>query len=198
MWQGKLEAMSKTLKYYLLTVFSITISSPIFAQKEATGAEAALRNLGVEAIRQVDSDICLPATAEEYEALGKNAILMLDSCSAISTELPLRGVYAVYKNIRIQLHRVLLLDKAAEDDGSRTRQVSFYLLPIQLMKSDVKVEVDFSGQRKAFGILTFSEKAGLDKGAPAFARLDEYNDPADADPKAITEILAREYPTYFQ
>ena len=190
--------MSKYLKVFSAAFVLLSATSPVAAQKAATGAEAALHEMGGEAIRQVDTDICFPATAEEYQALGKNAILMLDSSSAISTELPLLRVYAIYKGVRIQLHRVIVMGKTLDEDASRSRQISFYLLPIQLMRSDAKVEVDFTGERTGFGILTFTEQEGLDKGAPAFARLDEYNDPADPDPTAVAEILAREYPSYFK
>jgi hypothetical protein len=154
------------------------------------------RKLGIEAIRKIDSDVCYPASSEEYAALGKNAILMLRSSSAVGTELPLRSVYVTYKGVRIPLARILLLDKSTDSEGSNTSQVSFYLLPIQYMKRDTQVLADFNGERKGFGILTFSAKAGLSKSAPAFARLDEYDTPGDADTQTVARVLAREYPDY--
>lgn len=188
--------MSKYLKFCSVAIIVLTANAQLAAQTAKSKADAILREMGGEAIRTVDTDICLPATAEEYEALGKNAILMLESSSAISTELPLRRVYAIHKGVRLPLHRIITMEKTEDESGSQSRQVSFYLLPIQLMKSNAKVEVDFTGERTGFGILTFTEEDGLDEGAPAFARLDEYNDPSDPDPTAVADILAREYPAY--
>ena len=68
---------------------------PETARAQDKQIDDVLRKLGGEAIRQIHTDICFPATSEEYEALGKNAILMLESSSAIGTELPLRSVYAL-------------------------------------------------------------------------------------------------------
>src|SRR4051812_37758923 len=102
-----------------------------------------LHRMGGEAIRGVDTDTCYPATAEEYVALGKNAILMLRSSSALSTELPLQSAYVMQRGVRIPLHRIALLDKQIDPASGRTIQVSFYLLPIQLMKSDARLLVDF-------------------------------------------------------
>lgn len=81
--------------------------------------------------------------------------------------------------------------------GTRNR-VSFYLIPIQITKMEAELEVDFSGERKAFGVQKFSKGAGyFDKDAPAFVRLDEYDDPSEPDAKALAALLAREYPDYF-
>ena len=168
------------------------------AQTPAADPESVVRSIGGEAIREVHSDICFPATAEEYEALGKNAILMLRTSTAISTELPLKAVYVMFKGVRIPLHRIVLLDQYADSNSGRTIQISFYLLPIQLMKVGSQVLVDFSGSRKAFGVTSFSANEGIDAGAPAFARLDEYDAPGDADSDTIARVLAREYPDYIK
>lgn len=168
------------------------------AQTSTADPDSIIKSFGGEAIREVNSDICFPATAEEYEALGKNAILMLRTSTAIATELPLKAVYVIYKGVRIPLHRIALLDKYQDSTSGRAIQVSFYLLPIQLMKVDSQILVDFSGSRKAFGIITFSAQEGLDAGAPAFARLDEYDAPGDADTDTVARVLAREYPDYIK
>jgi hypothetical protein len=118
----------------------------------AVGAEAqtstklpqALRALGAEPIRQVESDICFPATAEEYDRLGGNAILMLNASSAVSTELPLKSVYVLRTGVRIQLQKVDAVTKHV-DAGGHATQVSYYLLPIQLMKADAELLADFAG-----------------------------------------------------
>ncbi len=162
------------------------------AQSTNDKIDQVLKNLGAEAIRGIDHDICFPASSEEYAAMGKHAILQLRASSAIGTELPLKSVYLVQRGVRIPLQRVLLLQK--RQNKSRVSQISFYLLPIQKMKADAQLKADFSGDRKAFGISQFSAKEGLDKSAPAFARLDEYDTPEDADMPTVMRVLAREYP----
>jgi hypothetical protein len=167
-------------------------------QSANTKLDDVLRKIGGEAIRGVDSDICFPATATEYEALGKNAIVMLKSSSALSTELPLRTAYVIYKGVRIPLQRVAILSKQVDEGSSRATQLSFYLLPLNLMKSDAVLMVDFTGDRKGFSVMSFHAKLGLGPGAPAFVRLDEYDTPADADPATVQRVLEREYPDYIK
>jgi len=58
--------------------------------------------------------------------------------------------------------------------------------------------VDFTGERKAFGVTVFDPQAGLGKGVPAAIRLDEYDAPSDPDPTALAQLLFREYPSYFR
>ena len=154
--------------------------------------EEMLAKDGLQSIRGVDSDICYPANAAEYQALGKSAILMLKSDSAISTELPLRSVYLIHQKVRIPLQRLAATAKD-EDDHGRATQFSFYLLPIHYMKLDADLLVDFTGDRIGFSVMSFDGKSRDDQ-MPAFARLDEYDMPQDADPKAVAEVLAREYP----
>lgn len=100
------------------------------AQETGSGVDKALAGLGVEAIRDIHFDICFPATAEEYQALGKNAIVKVESSSALSTELPLWSVYVIRKGVQIPLARIVLLDKRQDPGASQTTQISFYLLPI--------------------------------------------------------------------
>lgn len=147
-----------------------------------------------QAARGIDSDICFPANSTEYQALGKNGILMLTSQAANATELPLRSVYALFKGVRIPLQRVGLVDSSTDDEG-RTVQVSFYLLPLHLMKQNAELKADFTGPRTGFGFMTFS--AGVkDENMPVFARLDEYDEPQEADLATVATVIAREYPDF--
>ena len=164
----------------------------------ASTVDSVLKNLGVESIRNIDADICFPATAEEYAELGKNAIVMLTSSSAISTELPLKAVYAMRNGVRIPLQRITSLDKSIHAQSGRTSQVSFYLMPIQLMKQDARILADFNGQRRGFGFFSFSAAEGIDPGAPAFARLDEYDDPSEPDMATVQAVVLREFPDHFR
>lgn len=175
----------------------VLYSIAAWGQGSTKSIEEALAGMGIEAVRAIDSDICFPATAEEYAALGKNAVVMLRSSTAISTELPLRSVYIMIRGVRVPLHRIALFDKQKNDDSSRVTQVSFYLLPIKYMKTDTQVLADFEGGRTGFSLTTFSSSEGLPESAPAFARLDAYDDPTDPDPATLGKLLAREYPDYF-
>jgi len=178
---------------------AVTCAGPAAAtpKKPARDVDAVLRQLGASTIRGIDSDICLPATAAEYEALGKNAVVMVTASSAIATELPVRSVYALHKGVRIPLRRIALLPPSVDAEG-RVTQISFHILPIQLMKRDTQLLADFTGERKAFGFHSFTAAKGLDAGAPAFARLDEYDDPSEPDDAALRDLLKREYPSQFE
>lgn len=181
--------------------YKTTLVMPLLALGWSVGLGA--QNIDASAItdnivRQISIDICLPATAEEYEELGKHVIIALDSTSAISTELPLRSVYVMHKGVRIPLQKITELPKQQKADGSSTTQTSFYLMPIQLMKSDARIMADFRGGRIGFGITSFSKSEGLDAGAPAFARLDAYDTPFDPDMEAVKRVVLREFSSYFE
>ncbi|WP_415644129.1 hypothetical protein [Sphingomonas antarctica] len=182
-----------------IRVFSRSIAATLVCLTASTQAQtstaskvdAAMRALNPQTIRGTNYDICFPADAAEYEALGKNAILMVRASSAIATELPLKSVYITVKGARTNLQRVHLEPKVEANDKSS--QVAFYLLPVRFMKSDAALAADFSGARQGFGMMQFSARA-LPKEMPAFARLDEYDQPVDADMATIKEVLLREFP----
>jgi hypothetical protein len=166
--------------------------SPAFAQ--ATGSS--LSDLEAQSIRTVSFDLCLPSTSEEYAALGKHAVVMLTSRSAIATELPLRSVYVLANGIRVPLQRLARTERS--QSGNRAEQTSFYLIPIYLTKIDATLEVDFAGERKGFGVATFAANGAFyATDAPAFVRLDEYDNPSEPDFDAVGELLSREYPMFF-
>ena len=186
----------KCLKTMFVMPFLImTWTSGIDGARADTNGKISLAD---NIVRHISIDICLPATAEEYEELGKHAIVALDSTSAISTELPLRSVYLMHKGVRIQLQKIAELPKKQNVDGSSASQTSFYLIPIQMMKSDARILADFKGGRTNFGIMSFSKSEGLDTGAPAFARLDAYDTPFDPNMEAAQRVILREFPSYFE
>ncbi|NKJ02022.1 hypothetical protein [Novosphingobium sp. SG707] len=170
------------------------------AGKVPSNPIAAMKAAGIMPTREVASDLCLPATADEYEALGKNGVLRLEAASLLSPELPLRRIYIVVKGLRIPLRQVAEFDKqqdAAPAKGQQQaywRQVSYYLVPLNLVKAGAKLTVDFSGQRSGF----FVSDLTLSQGSPAFARLDEYDTPGEPDDEALAGLLAREYPDDFR
>lgn len=64
------------------------------------------------------------------------------------------------------------------------------------MKMNARLAVDFTGERKSFGVMSFSTKTPLDN-APSFVRLDEYDSPAEPNMDMVREVLTREYPNQF-
>lgn len=172
---------------------------PSAAPAAQKSPEDILARIGAETIRTVNSDLCYPASAEEYEALGKNGVIRLDATSAIATELPLKSVYLEAKGLRIPLRRIVMLEKvedAAPTTAKGTRywhQVSFYLAPLNIIRAGARLAADFTGSRHDFGIMTYSPSAN----GPAFVRLDEYNTPSEPDSSALTALLEREYPDDF-
>lgn len=53
--------------------------------------------------------------------------------------------------------------------------------------------VDCVGSRSGFGVTSFAAKEPDDV-MPAFAHLDEYDAPQDADMVVVRKVLVREYP----
>lgn len=174
----------------VMSMFWTAVPSPTAAQ-----VKDPLQEFASQTIRSIDFDFCLPADALEYAALGKHAIIMLSTSTAIASELPLRSVFVDVAGVRVPLRRVWRSE--IQSAGSRYKQISFYLIPIQLAKRTGRLAADFSGDRRDFGIATFGPDF-IDKDAPAFARLDEYDDPGEPDDEAVRQLLIREYPDYFQ
>ena len=153
-------------------------------------------------VRLVHFDLCWPATNEEYEALGKNAVLMLTASSIFPSDLPLTSAYIQTEDVPVPLQRIAVFNAqqvstTTSSKRSPTSQVSFYLIPIYLAKKDARLLVDFSGERKAFSVTSFSKEKGLDPRLPAFLRLDTHDSPGKTDVKALRSLLVREYPDYF-
>jgi hypothetical protein len=169
----------------------MALAIPVPAQSQSPQLPAELEE---QVIRSIGFDLCLPADGAEYEKIGKNAVIMLTASTAISSELPLKSVFVEIGGVRIPLQRLARLD--ATQNGDRTKQVSFYLVPIQLTKKSSRLAADFTGGRGDFGIATFGP-AFYAKGAPGFARLDEYDDPSEPDPASLAALLVREYPEFF-
>ncbi len=158
-----------------------------------------LAKMGTEAIRMADSDFCLPANADEYEALGKNGVLRIEASSAISSELPIKSAYLEIKGLKFPLSRIAGFDKFEDAEPATSKgarywhQVTFYLVPLNLIKQSARLAIDFRGARSGFGVHTFTP----DSDRPAFVRLDDYDTPSEPDKDALATLLAREYPLDF-
>lgn len=183
--------VAKFLKEALWTVGA----TAAFVFSPQVQAADPLKALSANVVRSIEFDLCLPATAQEYVALGKNAIIMLEASSAIETELPLKSVFVQVGEIRIPLQRIWRSEIAPS--GDRFVQVSFYLVPIQRTKKPGRLAADFAGERSDFGISTFGPDF-YDDGAPAFARLDEYDNASEPDMDAVRRVLRREYPDQYK
>lgn len=148
--------------------------------------------------RRIDFDICLPATAEEYAALGKNAILMLRASSKDAAALPLAAVYIGRGAERMMLRQIMLLRTTTDETSGWTVQHAFYLLPIRAMKQDGTLAADFHDEGEAVRLADFTARAELGPYAPAFARHDGEDMPGEPDQAVLTRVLAREYHDYLE
>lgn len=183
---------TSTITAALAAAVIASTATPALAQSSAE----IMKGMGLESTRTIDGDIAYPATSDEYDALGKNAVLMVDASSVVASELPLRSVYAVVNGVRIPLRRIMLGDKRYNEEEQHTRQVSFHLVPIQVLKNKVALQADFGGSRTGFGFMSFGKGEAV-SGAPAFVRLDEYDAPGEPDPDATVAMIRREYPDRF-
>ena len=180
--------------------YLLTISAIMFV---ATGQPAIstttsnpVADAGFDAIRHAGYDLCFPANAAEYEAVGKFGILRVAASSVNSEELPLRSVYLSVDGLIVPLQRITVDDaiEDAEQDARGIRywrQNSFYLIPLNLLRKSPDLEVDFRGSRRGFGIGALS----IDQHTPAFVRLDDYPVPSQPDSDALVTLLKREYPS---
>lgn len=189
------------LKFSNCIAAAIAIASTAASAQKSKVADQVILHAIQNPIRSVAFDLCYPSSSEEYEALGKHAILQLKSASAIGTELPLRSAYVLLKGVRVPLQRISLIEKqevppSGQVDTAYVRQTSYYLVPIYLLKTDARVLVDFRGARTAFGVTSYSSKEAPEN-APSFVRLDEYDTPSDPDMAVVAKVLAREYPEDF-
>lgn len=184
--------MKPAMTALLATAAIALTTTPAFAQSSAE----IMKGMGLESTRTIDGDIAYPADSDEYDALGKNAVLMVDASSVVASELPLRTVYAVVNGVHIPLRRIMLGDKRCDEGDQHTRQISFHLVPIQALKNKVSLQADFGGSRTGFGFMSFGKGEAV-SGAPAFVRLDEYDAPGEPEPDATLAMIKREYPDRF-
>lgn len=167
--------------------------------QSAPSVEQVLAEEGLEPVRHVAFDLCWPADGGEYAELGKQGVVRLESATAIAGELPLQAVYVEARGIKFPLRRIAELARTQDEPPADPqapqydRQVSFFLLPLNLTKIEGKLSVDFRGQRTEFGVISFP----ISDQTPAFARLDAYDTPAEPDAQALTALLLREYPDDF-
>ena len=148
------------------------------------------------AARYVVYDIAWPATAEEYRALGRHAILFLSAVSQNTDELPLKQVYTRQSGKSLPLKQ-LSSKRRDVPSGSLThtmfgpyREDSFYLLPIGALMQEWKLLADFAKNRNEFSI-SLSQLS-----PPRFIQTDRTRNAGKLDPAALKTILEREFPGF--
>ena len=148
------------------------------------------------AARYVVYDIAWPATAEEYRALGRHAILFLSAISQNADELRLKQVYTRQGGKSLPLRR-LSSKRRDVPGGSLThtifgpyREDSFYLLPVGALMQEWKLLTDFAKNRNEFSI-SLSQL-----NPPRFIQADRSNSAGKVDPAALKMILEREFPGF--
>lgn len=148
------------------------------------------------AARYVVYDIAWPATAEEYRALGRHAILFLSAISQNTDELPLKQVYTRQGGKSIPLKQ-LSSRRRDVPPGSLThtmfgpyREDSFYLLSVGALMQEWKLLTDFAKNRNEFSI-SLSQL-----NPPRFIQTDRTRNAGKVDPAALKAILEREFPAF--
>jgi hypothetical protein len=192
----------KALAIMAAVLHALTMmAGPCLAQSSPSpGINEVIASLGGAAVRAVETDIALPANTAEYEAMGKNAVLMLEASTALPSELPLRSTYVVFNDVRVPLQRLATLpaweatERRGNEDETYTHQISFYLIPIYLLKQDAWLMVDFQGRREGFRAFSFPVEL---TGAPPFIRADDYDYPSEPDLEAAATMTVREFPSSF-
>lgn len=188
--------MNKTAA--LLATMIVLLPGSLSAAKQDPTA-GVLERLGTEAIRMADSDLCLPLNADEYEALGKNGVLRIEASSAISSELPIKSAYLEIMGLQFPLTRIVAFGKYQDEAPATSKgtrywhQVTFYRVPLNLIKQSARLAIDFRGARRGFGVTVFEPSSER----PAFVRLDEYDTASEPDQAALAALLEREYPNDF-
>jgi hypothetical protein len=142
-------------------------------------------------------DLRWPQDADEYRALGKNAVILISAVTRVTKELPLKKVYLRVGERDIALRR--LFSRRSELGAASParklfgafREDALYLVPVGPLLSGNVVLADFARERTAFR---------LNSGPfapPEFIRADqEQGQAGDPSLQAIKKLLEREYPGY--
>jgi len=148
------------------------------------------------AARGSSIDFCWPASAEEYQAIGKYVLVLVSVVTQDAAELPLRRVYVTVNGEQTELAK-LSSQRRDVKKGSTThpilgpyREDGFYVAPAGLMMRDGYLQADFAIRRSNFNLYK------LPGTPPDFVKADNDPMPAkDAKPNmpALKALLTREY-----
>src|SRR3546814_2513724 len=125
-----------------LIVTAIVLAASPFGTAFAKSADP-LQGLAKHMVRSIDFDLCLPADAIEYEALGKHAVIQLVTSTAIAAELPLKSVYVDVRGLNVTLRRIWRSGVAP--NGDRYEHVSFYVIQIRFTNQQGHLLAGFKG-----------------------------------------------------
>jgi hypothetical protein len=148
------------------------------------------------AARGSSIDFCWPSSVEEYQAIGKYVLVLVNVVTQDAAELPLRRVYVTVNGEQTELVKHSSQRRDVRK-GSTTfsilgpfREDGFYVAPAGLMMSDGYLEADFAIRRNNFNLYK------LPGTAPDFIKADkDPMPPKDATPNmlALKALLTREY-----
>ncbi|MCC6887850.1 MAG: hypothetical protein IT536_04875 [Hyphomicrobiales bacterium] len=151
----------------------------------------------VGADRVVVYDLRWPKDADEYKALGKNALLLIGAVTRNKKELPVKKVYLRIGEKDIVLRRVF--SKRTELSAASSvaklfgafREDALFVVPIGSLLASGTVFADFALNRTEFRLNS------APPGAPAFVKADtDKGEGSDPSPDTLKTILARDYPGY--
>jgi len=145
-------------------------------------------------------DIALPADAEEYADLNKNAILMITSVTHDNRELPISRVYLDCSGEKILLEKILSKTHEVKEDLIKSvfgeyREDSFYLLPTHLFSKTGELAIDWAKNRSGFVLEKFPRETDVD-----YIIMDVIPERQDLQLKeeALKDVLKREYSIEFK
>jgi hypothetical protein len=148
------------------------------------------------AARGSSIDFCWPASAAEYQAIGKYVLVLVSVVTQDAAELPLRRVYVTVNGEQTELAK-LSSQRRDVEKGSTTfsilgpfREDGFYVAPAGLMMRDGYLQADFATRRNNFNLYK------LPGTPPEFIKADHNPMPSkDTTPNmpALRALLTREY-----
>ena len=141
-------------------------------------------------------DFAWPHDRQEYLALGKYVVVLINAVSQEADELPLKRVYVESQGREITLEKIGSIRRDVPKTSpvyamlGRYREDAFYLAPAGAMMRKGTVMVDFAVRRSGFRLYQ------LPGSPPAFVKADRKPMPAantKPDPAALKAIIEREY-----
>jgi hypothetical protein len=165
-------------------------------QRLEESAEDTRRISAKGAARTALIDFAWPRDKEEYLALGKYVVVLINAVSQEADELPLKRVYVESNGREITLEKIGSIRREVPKASpvhamlGRYREDAFYLAPAGVMMRKGTVMVDFAVRRSGFRLYQ------LPGSPPAFIKADRKPMPGAntmPDPAALKTIIEREY-----
>lgn len=141
-------------------------------------------------------DLGYPSSAQEYSALGGNAVLLVTAVVRDSSELPATHVYVregaagdrELHRLGVACGRVATAEVAVATTFGKYRCDALYVLPLVLRAGTGELLVDFAAHRQGFRLVQF------DGQLPQYLRDLRVPASPSVPDTAFATFLAREYP----